>query len=122
MPGESGYPPELHLVNLDRSPLRVIASSGSNPPEGGRAVAAPDCQEGNEMVGARGFEPPGSRTRTVRSTKLSYAPAERLRKAPARRVRAGCRAKRPAGAREYRRRARTVKLSGLQWIESRSLP
>src|ERR1700680_1653073 len=27
------------------------------------------------MVGARGFEPPASRSRTVRSTKLSYAPA-----------------------------------------------
>ena len=27
------------------------------------------------MVGARGFEPPASRTRTVRSTRLSYAPA-----------------------------------------------
>ena len=27
-----------------------------------------------EMVGARGFEPPTSRTRTVRSTRLSYAP------------------------------------------------
>jgi hypothetical protein len=26
------------------------------------------------MVGARGFEPPASRSRTVRSTKLSYAP------------------------------------------------
>lgn len=28
------------------------------------------------MVGARGFEPPASRTRTVRSTRLSYAPFE----------------------------------------------
>src|SRR5260221_14376033 len=27
-----------------------------------------------KMVGARGFEPPASRSRTVRSTKLSYAP------------------------------------------------
>ncbi len=26
------------------------------------------------MVGARGFEPPASRSRTVRSTRLSYAP------------------------------------------------
>ena len=31
------------------------------------------------MVGARGFEPPASRTRTVRSTRLSYAPTARLR-------------------------------------------
>ena len=30
--------------------------------------------EGKEMVGASGFEPPTSRTRTVRSTKLSHAP------------------------------------------------
>jgi hypothetical protein len=27
-----------------------------------------------EMVGASGFEPPASRSRTVRSTKLSHAP------------------------------------------------
>src|SRR5688572_21448668 len=30
------------------------------------------------LVGARGFEPPASRSRTVRSTKLSYAPSESL--------------------------------------------
>src|SRR5436190_4280055 len=30
------------------------------------------------MVGARGFEPPASRSRTVRSTKLSYAPESEL--------------------------------------------
>ena len=29
-----------------------------------------------EMVGARGFEPPTSRSRTVRSTRLSHAPNE----------------------------------------------
>jgi hypothetical protein len=29
------------------------------------------------MVGVRGFEPPTSRTRTVRSTKLSHTPALR---------------------------------------------
>src|SRR5437588_725247 len=28
----------------------------------------------NDVVGARGFEPPTSRSRTVRSTKLSHAP------------------------------------------------
>ena len=31
-------------------------------------------REEPEMVGARGFEPPASRSRTVRSTRLSYAP------------------------------------------------
>ncbi|MEA2658139.1 MAG: hypothetical protein QOF64_724, partial [Candidatus Binatota bacterium] len=44
-------------------------------PEG---VDAEDSQLVNalqkEMVGASGFEPPTSRTRTVRSTKLSHAP------------------------------------------------
>ena len=30
--------------------------------------------DGSEMVGASGFEPPTSRSRTVRSTKLSHAP------------------------------------------------
>src|SRR5256885_7513790 len=29
---------------------------------------------GGEMVGARGFEPPTSRSRTVRATRLRYAP------------------------------------------------
>ena len=29
-----------------------------------------------KMVGASGFEPPTSRTRTVRSTKLSHAPTQ----------------------------------------------
>ena len=28
------------------------------------------------LVGARGFEPPTSRSRTVRSTRLSHAPTE----------------------------------------------
>ena len=39
-----------------------------DPPRDGSAVAV-----GN-LVGARGFEPPASRSRTVRSTRLSYAP------------------------------------------------
>src|SRR5881628_2915828 len=33
---------------------------------------------GGEMVGARGFEPPTSRSRTVRATRLRYAPNDRL--------------------------------------------
>src|SRR5207245_11223439 len=32
---------------------------------------------GGEMVGARGFEPPTSRSRTVRATRLRYAPTRR---------------------------------------------
>src|SRR5215510_489217 len=32
---------------------------------------------GREMVGARGFEPPTSRSRTVRATRLRYAPTRR---------------------------------------------
>src|SRR5260370_867032 len=49
------------------------------------------------MVGARGFEPPASRSRTVRSTKLSYAPRLRLfaRRTGRRSARAGTP---PAGA------------------------
>ena len=34
-------------------------------------------RRGLDMVGARGFEPPASRTRTVRSARLSYAPKKR---------------------------------------------
>ena len=34
------------------------------------------------MVGARGFEPPASRSRTVRSTRLSYAPSDGQIKRP----------------------------------------
>jgi hypothetical protein len=58
------------------------------------------------MVGARGFEPPASRSRTVRSTKLSYAPTV-ADGAPAATPREGGR-----GTREGRRiapRAWTVK-------------
>ena len=32
----------------------------------------------SKMVGARGFEPPTSRSRTVRSTRLSHAPISQL--------------------------------------------
>src|SRR2546428_6643635 len=32
---------------------------------------------GGELVGARGFEPPTSRSRTVRATRLRYAPTRR---------------------------------------------
>src|SRR4030095_6598404 len=38
----------------------------------GRATAG--GRTGGEMVGARGFEPPTSRSRTVRATRLRYAP------------------------------------------------
>src|SRR5262249_25931646 len=38
----------------------------------GRATAR--GRAGGEMVGARGFEPPTSRSRTVRATRLRYAP------------------------------------------------
>ena len=33
-------------------------------------------QSETALVGARGFEPPTSRTRTVRATKLRYAPID----------------------------------------------
>ena len=34
-------------------------------------------QSETALVGARGFEPPTSRTRTVRATKLRYAPIDK---------------------------------------------
>src|SRR5690606_9179814 len=65
---------------------------------------------GKRMVGARGFEPPASRTRTVRSTKLSYAPAC-LGFAPPARVAAGGGRTPLRGGQEYRRDSPPVKVS-----------
>src|SRR5207244_11187844 len=46
-----------------------ISATVRQPGRGRRAV--------REMVGARGFEPPTSRSRTVRATRLRYAPTRR---------------------------------------------
>jgi hypothetical protein len=66
------------------------------------------------MVGARGFEPPASRTRTVRSTKLSYAPSICFGGPGAtdgRRTSATLSGKRRAGGRDYLRPRRPVKMN-----------
>src|SRR5256885_13914709 len=49
--------------------LARISATARRPLLGRRTV--------REMVGARGFEPPTSRSRTVRATRLRYAPTRR---------------------------------------------
>src|SRR2546425_6476093 len=49
--------------------LARISATARRPRLGRRTV--------REMVGARGFEPPTSRSRTVRATRLRYAPTRR---------------------------------------------
>jgi hypothetical protein len=67
------------------------------------------------MVGARGFEPPTSRSRTVRSTRLSHAPKTELPKhyAGARRECQTCAPPASSRARNlFSRRAFTYSITG----------
>ena len=49
---------------------RIVPNRDAAPAKSGGA----GDRSRQELVGARGFEPPASRSRTVHSTKLSYAP------------------------------------------------
>ena len=56
---------------------RVSVIEGGEEPFDGDLPLRTEKREGRK-IGARGFEPPTSRTRTVRSTRLSYAPKSRV--------------------------------------------
>ena len=70
-----------------RAPGGRVARARRGPPSRNALGPPWPFREEEDCVGARGFEPPTSRTRTVRSTKLSYAPeGAALRVPPFRRV------------------------------------
>ena len=54
--------------------LRKVACRGKRCTETTLKLSKLGKVSGKRLVGARGFEPPTSRTRTVRSARLSYAP------------------------------------------------
>src|SRR5262249_21673710 len=64
--GGRGGVPQAGGRGEARAPAGPAAAPGEGGQSGGSALTG--------LVGARGFEPPTSRSRTVRSTKLSYAP------------------------------------------------
>src|SRR6185295_6386662 len=72
--GQQDEPHGVRSPSGHQRPPRKYNPSGRREPPGIRVFM--DTWKGVEMVGARGFEPPASRSRTVRSTKLSYAPRE----------------------------------------------
>ena len=80
----SGASPRVYLTSGNAREARRSVSgdrNGSQIPTGAGG-----------MVGARGFEPPASRSRTVRSTRLSYAPSHRYPNGAVRAVREPVRA------------------------------
>ena len=51
----------------------------SNPLSYGRMYSVKSTRTNRLLVGARGFEPPTSSSRTTRATKLRYAPTDPAR-------------------------------------------
>ena len=61
------------------APARPRGPRGPPPRAGGGPAGGGPAERGGGLVGARGFEPPTSSSRTMRATKLRHAPTEGAR-------------------------------------------